>query len=98
MRFSSWRAHAGAAVAGVLVAAGAGLALRIAPAAAAGSNNLDVKASEYVFKMSGKPVAGNVQVTFTNVGTELHMFALSEVNPGVTAEQVEAAAASSQGQ
>jgi hypothetical protein len=81
-------------MAGVLVAAGAGLALGMAPAAAAGSNNLDVKASEYVFKVSGKPKAGNVQITFSNVGTELHMFALSEINPGVTVKQVEDAASS----
>ena len=74
---------------GMVAAAAVPLALSSAPAAtAASSNNLNVTASEYLFKVAGKPVAGNTQITFKNVGNEIHMFALSEVKPGVTAKQV----------
>ncbi|HEY7105482.1 MAG TPA: hypothetical protein VH986_03690 [Acidimicrobiia bacterium] len=83
-----------ASIASLAAAATALVVVGASPAAAASSNNFNVKASEYVFKTSGKPVAGNVQITFSNVGTELHMFALGEINPGVTAKQVEAAATS----
>ena len=80
---------------GMTAAMAVPLALSAVPAAsAASSNNLNVTASEYLFKVAGKPVAGNVQINFKNVGTEIHMFALTAVKPGVTAKQVMTAAMS----
>jgi len=63
-------------------------------AGAAGSNTLTVKAGEYVYKLSGSPKAGWIQVNFDNAGVENHMMAVFELKPGVTAKQLKTAALS----
>ncbi len=81
------------AAAAVLVVTVA-VAMVAAMAAAAGSNTLDVKASEYAYKLSGKPVAGWVKIGFDNVGVENHMLAIVELQKGVTVGQLKKAASS----
>jgi hypothetical protein len=63
-------------------------------AGAAGSNTLTVKAGEYVYKLSGSPKAGWIQVNFDNAGVENHMMAVFELKPGVTTKQLKTAALS----
>jgi hypothetical protein len=77
----------------VLGAAAAGLVAMSAPAAeAAGSNNLNVKAGEYTYKLSGSPKAGWTQINFDNAGVEYHVFALIKLKNGVTTKQLKNAA------
>jgi hypothetical protein len=61
------------------------------PVGAASSNGLTVKASEYVYKLSGSPKSGWTQITFDNVGTEYHMMAVQPLKKGVTKQQLKAA-------
>ena len=77
------------AVAGA-VAAGA-LGVGIPSASAAGSNNLNVKAGEYTYKVSGTPKAGWTQINFGNAGVEYHVLGISQLKKGVTAKQLIAA-------
>ena len=63
-------------------------------AGAAGSNTLDVKASEYKYKVSGTPKAGWVKIAFDNVGVENHMLSIVELKKGVTVAQLKKAASS----
>src|SRR5262245_51728566 len=65
-------------------------------AGAASSNALTVNAGEYVYKLSGKPKAGWVTVTFDNKGVEYHVMSVAALKKGVTAKQL-VEAASSQG-
>jgi hypothetical protein len=65
-----------------------------APAGAAGSNTLTVKAGEYTYKLSGNPKAGWTQINFDNAGVEYHVFGLVKLKPGTTTKQFKAAAAS----
>jgi hypothetical protein len=75
--------------------AAAGLAgVGAAPAGAAGSNSLNVKASEYTYKLSGSPKAGWTQINFDNVGVEYHVFSLIKLKKGVTTKQLKSAATS----
>jgi hypothetical protein len=60
-------------------------------AAAASSNNLTITASEYLFKTAGAPNPGNVQLTFSNQGTEYHMLVIFQLKPGVTQKQLDTA-------
>jgi hypothetical protein len=64
-------------------------------AGAAGSNTLTVKAGEYVYKLSGSPKAGWIQINFDNPGVEDHMMAVVALKPGTTVKQLKAAALSS---
>ena len=61
------------------------------PAGAASSNKLTITATEYAYKLSGKPSPGNVEFVFDNAGVELHMTIVFQLKPGVTAKQLEAA-------
>jgi hypothetical protein len=73
----------------------AGLAAVSAPAAgAAGSNDLNVKAGEYTYKLSGSPKAGWTQINFDNAGVEYHVFSMVKLKKGVTTKQLKAAASS----
>ncbi len=63
-------------------------------AGAASSNTLDVKASEYKYKVSGAPKAGWVKIGFDNVGVENHMLSIVELKKGVTVAQLKKAASS----
>jgi hypothetical protein len=70
------------------------LAFATIGAGAATSNSLDVKASEYTFKLSGAPKSGWVKIGFDNVGVENHMVAVVELKKGVTVKQLKQAASS----
>ncbi len=79
----------------VLVAvATMGLAATIgAPSAsAAGSNSLNITASEYAYKVSGSPKSGWTEVTFKNTGTQFHMLLAIPLKKGVTLAQAKKAA------
>jgi hypothetical protein len=65
-----------------------------APAGAAGSNSLNVKAGEYTYRLSGSPKAGWVQINFDNAGVEYHVFSLVKLKSGVTTKQFKNAALS----
>jgi hypothetical protein len=70
------------------------IGVAVTSAGAAGSNSLNVKAGEYLYKLSGSPKAGWTQVNFDNPGVEDHMMAVVELKPGVTVKQLKAAALS----
>ncbi len=79
----------------MLGAVTAGLAgVSAAPAGAAGSNSLNVKAGEYTYKLSGSPKAGWTQINFENAGVEYHVFSLIKLKKGVTTKQLKSAATS----
>lgn len=79
----------------MLGAVTAGLAgVSAAPAGAAGSNSLNVKAGEYTYKLSGSPKAGWTQINFENAGVEFHVFSLIKLKKGVTTKQLKSAATS----
>ena len=83
-----------ARVAGVLTVCivASGLTAAGAPAAhAAGSNDLNVTASEYSYKVGGKPKAGLTKINFENSGSDYHVFAIVSLKPGVTKKQLKAA-------
>ena len=63
-------------------------------ASAAGSNNLNVKAGEYTYKVSGSPKSGWTQINFSNPGVEYHMLGIVQLKKGVTTKQLKAAFAS----
>jgi hypothetical protein len=65
-----------------------------APAGAAGSNSLSVKAGEYTYKLSGSPKAGWTEINFDNAGVEYHVFSLVKLKAGTTTKQFKNAAAS----
>jgi hypothetical protein len=74
----------------------AGTLVTGAPSAnAAGSNNLNVKAGEYTYKVSGSPKSGWTQINFSNPGVEYHVLGISQLKKGVTAKQLIAALKSS---
>jgi hypothetical protein len=76
-----------------LGAATAGLVgVSAAPAGAAGSNDLNVKAGEYTYKLSGTPKAGWTQINFENAGVEFHVFSIVKLKKGVTTKQFKNAA------
>jgi hypothetical protein len=60
-------------------------------AGAASSNKLTITASEYLFKISGSPQPGNVQLTFQNSGVDYHMLAIFQLKKGVTQKQLDTA-------
>jgi hypothetical protein len=60
-------------------------------ASAADSNKLTVTAGEYVYKLSGSPKPGNVEVVFDNAGVEIHMVAVIQLKPSVTDKQLKRA-------
>ncbi len=70
------------------------LAVGTSGAGAADANALTVKASEYTYKVSGKPKAGWVKINFDNAGVENHMLAIVELKKGVTVAQLKKAASS----
>ena len=70
------------------------LAMATSGAGAASTNSLSVKASEYTYKVSGKPTAGWVKIHFDNVGVEDHMLGIVELKKGVTVAQLKKAASS----
>jgi hypothetical protein len=63
-------------------------------AEAAGSNSLTVKASEYTYQFKGHPKSGWTEIDFQNTGVENHMMDVIQLQPGVTAKQLKAAALS----
>jgi hypothetical protein len=68
------------------------LAMGTSGADAADTNALTVKASEYTYKVSGKPKAGWVKIDFDNAGVEDHMLSIVELKKGVTVAQLKQAA------
>jgi DNA gyrase inhibitor GyrI len=83
-------ARLGAALA-ALVVLPATLAVSTSPAGAAASNKLTITAGEYVYKVSGAPKPGNVEIEFNNPGVEYHMLGIAQVKPKTTVKQVKAA-------
>jgi hypothetical protein len=87
-------ARVSAAVTACVIAAG--LVTAGAPAAhAAGSNDLNVTASEYNYKVSGKPKAGLTRINFDNTGDDYHVLAVVLLKPGITKKQLREALESS---
>jgi hypothetical protein len=74
-----------------LLAVPAALTTTSAAGAADGANTLTVTAGEYVYKLSGAPKPGNVEVVFDNQGVEIHMVVAMQLKSGVTAKQLEKA-------
>jgi len=74
-----------------LVVVPATLAVSTSPAGAATSNKLTVTAGEYVYKVSGAPKPGNVEIEFKNPGVEYHMMGIAQVKPKTTLKQVKTA-------
>jgi hypothetical protein len=79
------------AVLAALLIVPATLAVSTAPAGAAASNTLTVKASEYTYVLKGKPKGGWVQINFVNAGVEQHMMVVFKLKPGTTNKQFEQA-------
>jgi hypothetical protein len=74
-----------------LVVIPATLAVSTSPAGAAESNKLTITAGEYVYKVSGAPKPGNVEIEFKNPGVEYHMMGIAQVKPKTTVKQVKTA-------
>jgi uncharacterized cupredoxin-like copper-binding protein len=74
-----------------LVVLPATLVVSTSPASAATSNKLTVTAGEYVYKVSGAPKPGNVEIEFDNPGVEYHMMGIAQVKPKTTVKQVKTA-------
>ena len=55
------------------------------------SNKLTITAGEYVYKVSGAPKPGNVEIEFNNPGVEYHMMGIAQVKPKTTVKQVKTA-------
>jgi DNA gyrase inhibitor GyrI len=63
-----------------------------APAAgAATSNKVTITAGEYVYKVSGAPKPGYVEIEFKNPGVEYHVMGIAQVKPKTTVKQVKTA-------
>jgi hypothetical protein len=63
-----------------------------APAAgAATSNKLTITAGEYVYKVSGAPKPGYVEIEFKNPGVEYHVMGIAQVKPKTTVKQLKTA-------
>jgi hypothetical protein len=90
MRTKPFVARLAALAAAGAVAAGT-LGVGAPSASAAGSNNLNVKAGEYTYKLSGNPKAGWTQINFSNPGVEYHVAGIVQLKKGVTAKQLTAA-------
>ena len=93
MRTQSFVARLCAVAASAAVAA-ATLGTGAPSASAAGSNNLNVKAGEYTYKVSGSPKSGWTQINFDNKGVEYHVLGVVQLKKGVTVKQLKAAFAS----
>jgi hypothetical protein len=77
------------------IVASAALLVGVVPTAdAASTNTLTVSAGEYVYKLSGNPQPGWVNIQFKNGGVEYHMMAVVALKDGVTAAQLKKAALS----
>jgi len=77
-----------------IVASSAWLVSGAPTADAAGTNTLTVSAGEYVYKLSGNPQPGWVNIQFKNGGVEYHMMAVVALKKGVTGAQLKKAALS----
>jgi hypothetical protein len=90
MQTKPFVARLSALAAAAAVAAGT-LGAGAPSASAAGSNNLNVKAGEYTYKVSGAPKAGWTQINFDNKGVEYHMLGMAQLKKNVTLKQLKAA-------
>jgi uncharacterized cupredoxin-like copper-binding protein len=80
-----------AALAALVVVPAATLGVSTGAAGAAASNKLTITAGEYVYKVSGAPKPGHVEIEFNNPGVEYHMMGIAQVKPKTTLKQVKAA-------
>jgi hypothetical protein len=92
MRTKPFVARVSALAAAGAVAAGV-FCVGAPTASAAGSNNVNVKAGEYTYKVSGSPKSGWTQINFSNSGVEYHMLAMAQLKKNVTLKQLKAAIA-----